>query len=38
MEQNVRILLAEDNLTNQEIAKAVLEPAGIKVDIANNGL
>ena len=32
-----RILLAEDNLTNQEIAKAVLDGAGINVDISNNG-
>ncbi|MDM8537463.1 response regulator [Desulfobacterales bacterium HSG17] len=35
---DVRVLLAEDNLTNQEIAKAVLGTAGINVDIANNGL
>ncbi|MBU3915340.1 response regulator, partial [bacterium] len=32
-----RILLAEDNLTNQEIAVAVLEGAGLLVDLANNG-
>jgi len=32
-----KILLAEDNLTNQEIATAVLEGAGAIVDIANNG-
>jgi signal transduction histidine kinase/CheY-like chemotaxis protein len=38
MEMDIRVLLAEDNLTNQEIAKAVLGLAGIKVDIANNGL
>jgi len=34
---DIRVLLAEDNLTNQEIAKAVLGNAGIKVDVANNG-
>ncbi len=32
-----RILVAEDNLINQEITKAVLEKAGIIVTIANNG-
>ncbi len=32
-----KILVAEDNLTNQEIAKAVLEGTGIQVTIANNG-
>ncbi len=35
--KGARILLAEDNLTNQEIAVAVLEGAGIIVTIANNG-
>jgi len=35
--KGVRILVAEDNLTNQEIAKAILEDAGIVVEIANNG-
>ncbi|MCP4682706.1 MAG: response regulator, partial [Desulfobacterales bacterium] len=35
--KGTRILLAEDNLTNQEIAIAVLEVAGIDVTIANNG-
>ena len=35
--KGVRILVAEDNLTNQEIAKAILEGAGIVVEIANNG-
>ncbi|MBU3914589.1 response regulator [bacterium] len=35
--KGTRILLAEDNLTNQEIAVAVLEGAGIVVEIANNG-
>ncbi|MBF0226793.1 MAG: response regulator [Desulfobacterales bacterium] len=32
-----RILVAEDNLTNQEIARAVLEGAGVIIEIANNG-
>ncbi len=36
--QGVRILLAEDNQVNQEIAMAVLANAGIITDIANNGL
>jgi CheY-like chemotaxis protein len=34
---DVRVLVAEDNPTNQEIAKAILGKVGIKVDIANNG-
>ena len=32
-----RILLAEDNQLNQQIAVAILENVGFKVDIANNG-
>ncbi|MDM8551603.1 response regulator [Desulfobacterales bacterium HSG2] len=32
-----RILVAEDNLTNQEIALAILRGAGIDVEIVNNG-
>ncbi|MDA3833366.1 MAG: response regulator, partial [Spirochaetales bacterium] len=32
-----KILVAEDNPTNQEIAKAILEGAGIIVEIVNNG-
>ena len=32
-----RILLAEDNELNQEIAQAILEEAGFKVEIAENG-
>ncbi len=35
---DVRVLLAEDNPTNQEVIKAIMGNAGIKVDIANNGL
>jgi two-component system sensor histidine kinase/response regulator len=35
--KGVRILVAEDNLTNQEIAKAILEGAGIIVKVVNNG-
>ena len=31
------ILLAEDDLTNQEITQAILSKVGIKVDIVNNG-
>ena len=32
-----RILLAEDNALNQEIAVAILEEAGLTVDVAENG-
>ncbi|RPJ05710.1 MAG: response regulator, partial [Deltaproteobacteria bacterium] len=35
--KGARILVAEDNLTNQQIALAILEDAGIKAEIANNG-
>jgi len=31
------ILLVEDNLTNQEIIKGLLENSGINIDIVNNG-
>jgi two-component system sensor histidine kinase/response regulator len=37
MGMDVHVLLAEDNRTNQEIAKAILAKAGMKVDIAHNG-
>jgi PAS domain S-box-containing protein len=33
-----QILIAEDNLTNQEIIKAILSKAGICVNIVNNGI
>ncbi len=33
-----RILLAEDNLANQLVAKTMLSRAGYEIDIANNGL
>ena len=32
-----RVLLAEDNLTNQQVAKAILGNAGIAVTLASNG-
>ncbi|MBN1932442.1 MAG: response regulator [Desulfobacterales bacterium] len=35
--QGIRILIAEDNPTNQEIALAILEDAGITAEIAKNG-
>jgi hypothetical protein len=33
-----RVLLAEDNAINQEVALALLEEAGLRVDLANDGL
>ncbi|MGV6800823.1 MAG: response regulator [bacterium] len=36
-EQPVRILIAEDNMVNQMVAKTMLEPINAKVHIANNG-
>ncbi len=33
-----RVLLAEDNLVNQKVAKRMLERAGCRVDVASNGL
>jgi signal transduction histidine kinase/DNA-binding response OmpR family regulator len=35
---SARILLVEDNLTNQEVARLMLEAFGCSVHIANNGL
>ncbi|MCB2148621.1 MAG: response regulator [Deltaproteobacteria bacterium] len=35
--KGIRILVAEDNPTNQEVAQAILEGAGIAVTIVNNG-
>lgn len=32
-----RVLLVEDNLLNQEVAKAILRHEGVEVDIAENG-
>ena len=32
-----RVLVVEDNPTNQQVAQAVLEEAGVHVDIADNG-
>lgn len=34
----IRILLAEDNELNQEIAVAILEDAGVTVDVVNDGV
>ncbi|USD67659.1 response regulator [Vibrio sp. SCSIO 43136] len=36
--QGLHLLLVEDNLTNQEIAKAILVNQGAKIAVANNGL
>lgn len=36
--QGANILLVEDNEINQEIAQEILEQAGFKTDIANNGV
>jgi CheY-like chemotaxis protein len=35
--KGIKILVAEDNPTNQEVAQAILEGAGVAVTIANNG-
>jgi len=36
--RGLRVLLAEDNLVNQQIAKAVLEHWGVRVQTVSNGL
>ena len=35
--QGMRLLLVEDNLVNQEVARALLDRVGLTVDVANNG-
>ncbi|MBT3346807.1 MAG: response regulator, partial [Gemmatimonadetes bacterium] len=35
--RGTRILLAEDNLLNQQVAKEILTDAGLQVDLAENG-
>jgi signal transduction histidine kinase/ActR/RegA family two-component response regulator len=35
---NLRVLLVEDNLVNQQVMLAVLEDLGVNVDVANDGL
>ena len=37
-DHDMRILLVEDNVVNQEMAIEILEEAGLHVEIANDGL
>lgn len=37
LRQGARILLVEDNLINQDVSREILEAAGLKVIVANNG-
>ncbi len=36
--QGKRVLLVDDNLINQEVAKALLEPLKLQIEVAQNGL
>lgn len=36
--ENIRILLAEDNMVNQLLIKKVVEKAGYYLELANNGI
>lgn len=36
--ENIKILLVEDNIINQEVATMILKKSNVKVDIASNGL
>jgi len=35
--RGARVLVAEDNLINQEVARSILKTVGIEVDVVNNG-
>ncbi|MDQ2730393.1 MAG: response regulator, partial [Armatimonadota bacterium] len=37
MAKNVRVLVVEDNTINQKVARLMLEPLGLQVDVAENG-
>ncbi len=36
--KNIRVLLAEDNLTNQKVAMKIMEKLGFQTDLVENGL